>query len=410
MTSNSIDNIINKIEEKKLNSIYKEYSNVIDIISRFVINKKLILYGGLVINLALPKKYRFYKDYTINDFDCFSKNQLRDSLELAKIIKKNNYKFIKIRKAKHDGTLKIYVYGKQIFDITVMPALQYNKLLKYTKKPENKLKYYNEKYNIIPIEYIKQNLYFELSRPEQSGWRWEKIYNRLNLINKFYPSNKNNVIIKKCLCIKPLYKDVTELLLNHIKDNKYPVIDSYPLKIYKKSDCCFRLSKSSQYITILSNIYEKTKNDIIKILKANLSKKDFKISVNHNDVNMYNIYASYTIKIIDNKTEEEFNIIKIIYNKNECFSINEKDGFFTGSIDTNLYFLYVDYIKNKIYLNREEEASENLYYINQYENYIKNNIKYDVKKRLKSDCYGVIDNKNDIKRLWKQKLTIKYFS
>ena len=410
MTSNAIDNIVNKIEEKKLKSIYKEYSNVIDIISRFVIKKKLILYGGLVINLALPKKYRFYKDYTINDFDCFSKNQLRDSLELAKIIKKNNYKFIKIRKAKHDGTLKIYVYGKQIFDITIMPALQYNKLLKYTKKPENKLKYYNEKYNIIPIEYIKQNLYFELSRPEQSGWRWEKIYNRLNLINKFYPSNKNNVIIKKCLCIKPLYKDVTELLLNHIKDNKYPVIDSYPLKIYKKSDCCFRLSKSSQYITILSNIYEKTKNDIIKILKANLSKKDFKISVNHNDVNMYNIYASYTIKIIDNKTEEEFNIIKIIYNKNECFSINEKDGFFTGSIDTNLYFLYVDYIKNKIYLNREEEASENLYYINQYENYIKNNIKYDVKKRLKSDCYGVIDNKNDIKRLWKQKLTIKYFS
>jgi len=410
MTSNAIDNIINKIEEKKLKSIYKEYSNVIDIISRFVIKKKLILYGGLVINLALPKKYRFYKDYTINDFDCFSKNQLRDSLELAKIIKKNNYKFIKIRKAKHDGTLKIYVYGKQIFDITIMPALQYNKLLKYTKKPENKLKYYNEKYNIIPIEYIKQNLYFELSRPEQSGWRWEKIYNRLNLINKFYPSNKNNIIIKKCLCIKPLYKDVTELLLNHIKDNKYPVIDSYPLKIYKKSDCCFRLSKSSQYITILSNIYEKTKNDIIKILKANLSKKDFKISVNHNDVNMYNIYASYTIKIIDNKTEEEFNIIKIIYNKNECFSINEKDGFFTGSIDTNLYFLYVDYIKNKIYLNREEEASENLYYINQYENYIKNNIKYDVKKRLKSNCYGVIDNKNDIKRLWKQKLTIKYFS
>lgn len=410
MTSNAIDNIINKIEEKKLKSIYKEYSNVIDIISRFVIKKKLILYGGLVINLALPKKYRFYKDYTMNDFDCFSKNQLRDSLELAKIIKKNNYKFIKIKKAIHDGTLKIYVYGKQIFDITIMPALQYNKLLKYTNKPENKLKYYNEKYNIIPIEYIKQNLYFELSRPEQSGWRWVKIYNRLNLINKFYPSNKNNVIIKKCLCIKPLYKDVTELLLNHIKDNKYPVIDSYPLKIYKKSDCCFRLSKSSQYITILSNIYEKTKNDIIKILKANLSKKDFKISVNHNNVNMYNIYASYTIKIIDNKTKEEFNIIKIIYNKNECFSINEKDGFFTGSIDTNLYFLYVDYIKNKIYLNREEEASENLYYINQYENYIKNNIKYDVKKRLKSNCYGVIDNKNDIKRLWKQKLTIKYFS
>ena len=40
-------------------------------------------------------------------------------------------KFIKIKKAVHDGTLKIYVYGKQIFDITMMNSTQYNKLLKY---------------------------------------------------------------------------------------------------------------------------------------------------------------------------------------------------------------------------------------------------------------------------------------
>lgn len=409
MSSDSIDNIINKIEEKQLKSVYAEFSNVINIISRFVVKKKLILYGGLVINLALPKKHRFYKDYTINDYDCFSKNPMKDSFELAKIIKKNNYKFIKIKKAKHDGTLKIYVYGKQIFDITKMSAVQYDKLLKYTNKPENKLKYYNEKYKTIPIEYMKQNLYFELARPEQSGWRWEKIYKRLNLLMKFYPSKKSNIVIKKCLCIKPQYSEVTSLLLKHIKENKYPLIDSYPLKLYKKRDCCFRLSKSSQYVTILSNTYTKTKDDIVKILKSKLSKKDYKISVNHNDVNLYNIYASYSIKIIDNNTNEEFNILKVVYNKNECFSINEKDGFVTGSIDTNLYFLYVEYIRNKIYLNKTQEANENLYYINQYEDYIKN-IKNDVKKRLKSDCYGNVDNEEAIKRAWKQKLTIKYLS
>jgi len=370
MSSDAIDNIIGKIEEKQLNIVYKEFNNVINIISRFVVRKKLILYGGLVINLALPKKYRFYKDYTINDYDCFSKNPMKDSLELAKIIKKHNYKFIKIKKAKHDGTLKIYVYGKQIFDITMIPPVQYNKLLKYTNKPENKLKYYKEKYKTIPIEYMKQNLYFELARPEQSGWRWEKIYKRLNLLTNFYPSKKSNIIIKKCLCIKPQYSEVTDLLLKHIKVNKYPLIDSYPLRLYKKGDCCYRLSKSSQYVTILSNTYTQTRDDIIKILKSKLSKKDYKISVNHNDVTLYNIYASYSIEIIDNKTNEEFNIIKIIYNKNECFSINEKDGFNTGSIETNLYFLYIAYIRNKIYLNKTQEAKENLYYINQYEDYV----------------------------------------
>jgi len=410
MSSDAIDNIIDKIEEKQLKIVYKEFNNVINIISRFVVRKKLILYGGLVINLALPKKYRFYKDYTINDYDCFSKNPMKDSLELAKIIKKHNYKFIKIKKAKHDGTLKIYVYGKQIFDITMIPPVQYNKLLKYTNKPENKLKYYKEKYKTIPIEYMKKNLYFELARPEQSGWRWEKIYKRLNLLTIFYPSKKSNIIIKKCLCIKPQYSEVTDLLLKHIKVNKYPLIDSYPLRLYKKGDCCYRLSKSSQYVTILSNTYTQTRDDIIKILKSKLSKKDYKISVNHNDVTLYNIYASYSIEIIDNKTNEEFNIIKIIYNKNECFSINEKDGFITGSIDTNLYFLYIEYIRNKIYLNKTQEAKENLYYINQYEDYIKKTIKDDVQKRLKSDCYGKIDNEEVIKRAWKQKLTIKYLS
>ena len=60
MSSNAIDNIINEIEEKQLKTVYNEFNNVINIISRFVVKKKLILYGGLVINLALPKKYRFY--------------------------------------------------------------------------------------------------------------------------------------------------------------------------------------------------------------------------------------------------------------------------------------------------------------------------------------------------------------
>ena len=40
---------------------------------------------------------------------------------------------------------------------------------------------------------IKKNLYYELSRPEQSGYRWEKIYDRLNILNNipnFYSQNE----------------------------------------------------------------------------------------------------------------------------------------------------------------------------------------------------------------------------
>ena len=36
MSSDAIDNIIDKIEEKQLKIVYKEFNNVINIISRFV--------------------------------------------------------------------------------------------------------------------------------------------------------------------------------------------------------------------------------------------------------------------------------------------------------------------------------------------------------------------------------------
>ena len=162
---NDINDIIYKIEEKQLRLLYHEFEKVINIISKFIIKKKLILYGGLVINLCLPQKYKFYKKYTINDYDCYSKDPYSYSLELAKLIKKQNYKFIKIKYAKHDGTLKIYVYGKQIFDVTFIEPEIYDKIIKYTNKKENKLKYYKDKYKIIPLEYMKLNLYFELARP-----------------------------------------------------------------------------------------------------------------------------------------------------------------------------------------------------------------------------------------------------
>jgi len=54
-----IDKIIKEIEENKLKNVYNEYNDVINIISKFIIQKKLILYGGFVINVILPKHLRF---------------------------------------------------------------------------------------------------------------------------------------------------------------------------------------------------------------------------------------------------------------------------------------------------------------------------------------------------------------
>jgi len=406
--NSSINKIVKEIELKKIKELYKEFNVVIELISKFIIKKKLILYGGFVINLILPKKHRFYKEYTINDYDCFSKNPIKDSLELAKEIKKAGFKYIKIKRAIHKNTYKISVFGKQFFDITFLEESVYDILLKYINN-NNKLKYYNDNYKIIPVDIIKQNLYFELARPIQSGFRWDKIYNRLNLVNKFYPTDKNNKILK-CIPIKETYLIAIKYILEYIKLNKIPIIDSYSIKLYKNLElCCYRLSNTSICITILVNniseVYEKVKNIIISYINTN----KYKIKLIKKYINSINLYKQYDIRIYDNNTKEIFNIIRIIEIKNQCFSTTIKNGYEVGSIDTCLYFLYYNYVNNKIFYNNKEEALENIYYINQFENNIINKkMNKTLNKRLQVDCYGELNYESELKEFWNKRLTLKY--
>jgi hypothetical protein len=405
-----IDKIIREIEVKKLKSVYNEYNDVINLISKFIIKKKLILYGGFVINIILPKKLRFYKDYTINDFDCLSKDPLKDSIELAKIIKNKGYSYIKIKKAKHKGTYRVYVYGKQIFDISIVKSNIYDNLLKYSKKERSRLKYFKDKYNIIPLTIIKKNLYYELSRPEQSGYRWEKIYDRLNILNNIYPTEKSSVNYE-CIKIPTIYNGLTKNILNYIKLSKNPIIDSFALKIYKKLkvNCCGRINDLSKYITILSTNYEQTKNDIVKIIK-DCSLKNHRIDINNFIDKEDTLYTYYDINIINDDDNTIFNLINIINVKNECFSINNVNNYTLGSIDTILYFLYTTYIYNTIYINNTGLSNEKLYYINEYEKYIKENLNNNILKRLKSNCYGKINYEDEIREIWRKKLTLKYIT
>lgn len=409
-SEHKINKIIREIEVKKLKGVYHEYNEVINLISKFIIKKKLILYGGFVINAILPKTLRFYKDYTINDFDCLSKNPLSDSIELSKVIKSKGYTYIKIKKAKHQGTYRVFVYGKQIFDISIVKSNIYDNLLKQSKKERKELLHYKDKYNIIPLGIIKQNLYYELSRPEQSGYRWEKLYGRQQVLNKTYPTATVDVKYE-CVKIPPLYKGMAKHILDYIKTSKNPIIDSFALKLYRglTVNCCGRINESSKYITILSTDYEKTKNDIIKIVKdCNLPNHRIDTA---NFVDSDNIlYTYYDIKLINNVDNTIFNLINIINVKNQCFSIDTQKGYTIGSLDTILYYLYTTYIYFSIYTSVPVMSSEKLYYINEFEKYIKTILRDDILKRLKSTCYGKINHEEEIREIWKKKLTLKYIT
>jgi hypothetical protein len=54
-------------------------------------------------------------------------------------------------------------------------------------------------------------------------------------------------------------------------------------------------------------------------------------------------------------------------------------------------------------------ASENIYYINQYENnIIGSKIKENLNERLMKNCYGDIDYEHELKNIWNKRLTLDY--
>jgi len=403
-SSSFIDILVDKIEEDKLKKQYEENKDLLEEVSKFIIKKKLILYGGLTINLILPKMYRFYKEFSLNDYDCYSKNALSDVNELAESLKKKGYNYIKIKKAQHQDTFKLYVGKLQILDITQMSEELFDNLTKISKKERKTLKYYTENFVLIPISLIKRNLYFELARPIQSSFRWNKIYKRQNILMKNY-KNKPSKKMQKYIPILPEYNNIIIKLKKYIKDNKYPIVDNYAIKLYKniKSPDCCRIHEASNYLSILSNDFDKTTKEIVKLLKDNLS-KNYEINVLKRTFHQEILNKRNRIVIINKETEKAFSIINVINNFDNCLSTNIIDGYTVGSLDTILYLLYSHYIIYNIFSKNDNILDDTLYYINEYEKYIKDELKNNPEKRLSTNCYGeVIENLKN----WNKRMTVK---
>jgi hypothetical protein len=71
--------------QQKVNS--KDIKDMLQIVEEFIIDKKLICYGGTAINNILPSYAQFYKrDIEIPDYDFFSNDALNHAKELAQNI------------------------------------------------------------------------------------------------------------------------------------------------------------------------------------------------------------------------------------------------------------------------------------------------------------------------------------
>jgi hypothetical protein len=123
---------------------------------------------------------KFYDfDTELPDYDFFSRDALKDAIELCDLYHRAGFKNVEGRSGVNHGTFKVVVNYVAIADITQMDPVFFDNLLKESVKIKNI--YYSS------IHFLRMALYIELSRPKGDISRWEKVFKRLTLLNHYYP-------------------------------------------------------------------------------------------------------------------------------------------------------------------------------------------------------------------------------
>ena len=165
-------------------------SDIIKILEKFLVQNKLVCYGGSAINNILPKSDQFYdRKLEIPDYDFYSPHALDHAIELSDIYYKKGYKNVEAKAGVHYGTFKVYVNFIAIADITYLEKNVFESIQKEGIRIKGII--------YAPPNFLRMNMYLELSRPAGDVSRWEKVLKRLSLLNRRYPLKDDNKVCSK---------------------------------------------------------------------------------------------------------------------------------------------------------------------------------------------------------------------
>jgi hypothetical protein len=213
LVQDNIDDIIEKIEEKKLELFEptgKQLLEMYDIVLDFVKEKKRKIYGGYAQNKLVEQKDpkdAFYKPGSIVDIDIdfYSPDPISDIVELSDIFHNKGYKSVQGKEAFHKETYSVFVDNiiTAVADISYVPTNIYNRI------PFVEIK----GIRYAGPSFVMMDLYKMFTEPYFSSFRWKKTFPRIYLLQKHYLFNKATSKL-------PKYKNNDAKLTNEQKKNK----------------------------------------------------------------------------------------------------------------------------------------------------------------------------------------------
>ena len=198
----------------------KDYAKAINIVHKFIKERKRILYGGLAIDVALKKHGQAIYDpkYTFPDYDFYSPSHIEDSIIICNKLYDAGFQYTRRVPALSEGTVKIQIdFTVFVADITYMDPHEYKNLSTNTV---NGLRY-------VTPDYIKINSYLSISHAKNC-FRWKKDCERLTLLNKYYPIKlETGIKVKVPKNNNGLVQDLLNYLITNEEMNNNTIFQGY---------------------------------------------------------------------------------------------------------------------------------------------------------------------------------------
>lgn len=157
-----------------------EARKIVDIMERFLRLKGRVVYGGAAINAHMPADKKFYDpNLYLPDYDFMTPDPLQDAADLIVAFQGEGFSDVEAKFGIHEGTYKIFVNYRSAADITFMPPDIYDRVVRDSDTIEG--------IHYASVNFLRMNIYLELSRPAGAVDRWEKVYKRLLLLNEAHP-------------------------------------------------------------------------------------------------------------------------------------------------------------------------------------------------------------------------------
>lgn len=189
-------------------------SQILEEVRKFIARKGRVLYGGAAINGLLPAKAQFYNYAAENpDYDFLTPDAVADCRELVTYFTRKGHQSVEAKPGVHLGTFKVFVDYNGVADITQIDSRVYQAVYKQSVIVDG-LRYSDP-------NYLRMGAYLELSRPEGDSTRWKKVYERVHLLNKYWPILERSEAKRKCERppLKPKAADETIITANrHVLD------------------------------------------------------------------------------------------------------------------------------------------------------------------------------------------------